>query len=462
MSLSFANAIGNLFNRLGKMGAVVKQLRSYQNTQNTSITDPTSGITAQLNAEPDVQAIIGNSYIGLLNAVGGAGYTMQNAAQATLNRMVFRDNPQQGQTLQSGDVTKSLTEVIRQMEVAGATVLAATVGASVGSWTGTGNGAIVVSTKRPKDGKTLEDAFAEDITLKVNSDSYSGSATAGREGITITGEGRQSDYFAFDWPLGSNANSSLSVIDGASDNTNGNMLTNSGFDNWTDSSPDSWTIVAGTPGTDIVEEVTLILGSGSALKIIGDGSTTLEWKQQFDTTANALSTLSQYGFNVYLRRDGTAAGAGELVVSLVDGTNTIINDANGVANSLTIDLTALTLDYTAYNVSFRTPAILPSEQYIRFQTTTPLTNTRAVYLDLGGMGGMTQAYTSGPYLSVFAGGTPFLIGDYAMVTITNSRGSGGTLDTWQTLFSRFFPQKITSELLLPSSSTPTISDTLIA
>ena len=148
-------------------------------------------------------------------------------------------------------------------------------------------------------------------------------------------------------------------------------------------------------------------------------------------------------------------------MDLFDGSS-IINDENGTANSFTIDLTALTTSYASRTGVFRTPSILPAAIYLRMRLSTALTNGRSVYFDKASLGEMTQAYTSGPYLAVHAGSIAFEVGDLGTVAVTNSRGAAGTLDTFQTLFAREFPDMISSELLLPSAAAPTISDALIA
>src|SRR5689334_24217135 len=152
MTLSFASANGNLFNRLGKVGALVKNVKSYMGTQLVSMTDTTTGVVAQLNAEADVQAIMGDAYIGILSAADtNIGSTCQQLASAVINRMVFRDNARINQTLTQSNTLASIMEVIRQMGAANATVLAQTVTGTPTAFMGTGNGAVVVSLKRPAD-----------------------------------------------------------------------------------------------------------------------------------------------------------------------------------------------------------------------------------------------------------------------------------------------------------------------
>lgn len=467
MALSFASAVGNLFNRLGKAALLIKQMRSYQTSQLANMTDTVNGVVAQFNAEPDVQALMGNQYIGLLNSAAGVGNFAQGLAASTLNRMIFRDNPQLSQTLQAQTTLSSLKELIRQMKAASASVLAMTIATTNGSFTGTGNGAINSSVRRPSDGLVLENTFAETLRLTCTSDSYDGSATAGNESLALTGTGRETNVFAFNWPLGSDASTSLNAIDGNEDNSAGNLLTNSGFEDFTSNVPDNWDLEVGTAGTHVFQEVTLIYdpSGGEALRILGDGSNLTQIRQPFNDstgTVGALEPATQYSFNVWARRDGVAPGAGVLTVDLWnETTGAVINDNNGTPNSFTIDLTGLTTSYLPQRGVFRTPSILPSTIYLRMRLSTALTTGRSVYFDKASLGLMTQAYTSGPYVAVHAGSTPFLIGDLGTIAVTNSRGAAGVLDTWQTAFTRLFPEMLSSELLIPSSSVPTIADGLI-
>jgi hypothetical protein len=470
--LSFTNAPGNLYNRLGKIGLAIKNLKSYQGTLLTTMTDVTNGIVAQFNAESDIQALMGSSYIGIEYATDqSVGGVMQNLAAATANRQIFRDNPRINQTLDNANTLASLQEIIRQMKVAGASILAMTVTAApvvVGGqpgphFVGVGNGVINASAVRPLDGLTLENSFAENLLLTCTADSYLGGTAAGNESFVIQGAGNQTDFFAFNWPLGSNGTNGCSAIDGNVDNGSGNILTNGGYNNWTANVPNNYTIATGA--ATITKEVTLVYDGAAALKLTGDGATLTSWSQQFGAaagTSGTLASLTQYSFNVFLRRDAIAAGAGTLEVALVDQNGTVIKDANGANNSFTINLTALTTNYANFSGAFRTPEILPTSQFVRYRLTAALTNTRAVYVDKASMGLMTQVYTSGPFAAVHAGSIPFsqggVQGDYGQVLVTNSRGAGGTLSTFQTLMCQLFGDVLNSELLFPSSPTPNILD----
>lgn len=464
--LSFASATGNLFNRIGKLGLLIKQMRSYQNSQLTNLIDTTNGVVAQYNGESDIQALIGSSYMNQLNNAGSIGSLAAQVAETTINRMVFRDQPQLAQNLISIQTVASLAEIIRQMKLAGATVLAMPVTATPAAFSGIGNGIIVASVRRPQDGLVLENSFSETLLFTCTSDSYSGTALAGNEGFAVTGTGSESNFFAFDWPLGSDGQISSTAINGNADNSQGNILTNSDFEDFTGNTPDQWMIAVGNGGTQVFEENSIVYdpAPSKAVRILGDGSTLTTLEQDFDSatgTQGELQPFTQYAVNIFLRRDGAAAAAGQLAVELTDTLGAVILDANNVANQFTIDLTNLTTVYAAYNGVFRTPFTLPSGGYkIRLRQTTgnALTAGRSVYLDKLALGSMNQMYLSGPYVSFFGGSIPFAVGDRGTCLISNSRGTAGTLDTFQTLFARMLPVMYSNEFLLPSSATPSLDD----
>ena len=97
---------------------------------------------------------------------------------------------------------------------------------------------------------------------------------------------------------------------------------------------------------------------------------------------------------------------------------------------------------------------------LQLSLTTSLPNGVPVYIDKASFGAMSQLYTSGPYVSIHAGNTPSTVNDYNKLTITNSRGAGGTLDTFQCLMNQLFDLQ-SQDILIPSSLAPTIPDSLI-
>jgi hypothetical protein len=457
--LSFANVPGAIFNVWGACGSLIDQIGSYQSYQNTNLTGSLTGLIGQLSSQPDIQAIAGNSYLGVLGGPETAGTLAQQIASHIANRLVYQDNPQLSQSTTQVNLNTSILEIIRQMKLAGATVRAMIVTAAPTAFTGAGNGIVVASVNRPLDGKVLENAFAENLLLLCTRDSIVGGAQSGSETIAVTGTGSEPDPFAWDWPLGSNCSSSLISVDGNS--TGRNLLNNSGFETWTSNTPKNWNITIGA--SSIFKESSLIYDGTAALRLQGDGSTLTSWQQQFGVSGSLnLAPLTQYSFNVFIRSGGSIPSTGILQVDLIDGGGNITKDAAGVANSFTIDLTGLNTQYASFTGVFRTPMLLPSNGiFLRFHLTTAISNGSNVYIDKASFGQMIQLYTSGPFINVHSGSNPFNQGDFANCQIQNSRGGGGTLNTFQTIFARlFWSQVLSNEWLLPSSSTPTISDQL--
>lgn len=456
MAISFGDATGNLFNRLGSLGKLISAARASQAAQVTNL----FAAVGQYDAEPDLQAGVGGQYVNLANSVVAQfGATAASMAAATVNRVVYRDDPQYLQTLQGGTTLLSLREVIRQMYEQGASVLAQTVTATADAFSAVGSvgdGVVRASVRRPLDGRFLENLLAETFRVTCVADSYTGGQQAGNESFLAQSPGA-TGVFNFDWPKGSGSSAGLSAVDSESNNSAGNLLNNSSFNNWTSGEPDDWTVDAGTAGVNYAEEVTIVLGSGEAVRFIGDGVTQTQFSQQLLNP----SPLTQFSWNGWLRRDGVSAAAGVLTAELVDQDGNVIADEAGVPNQITVDLTALSVVYTPYGGAFRLPMILPAEVWFVLRQSTPLTSGRSVYLDRSALGLMTQFYVGGPFLIVFGGPDPFARGDFASVTTTNSRGAAGSLDTFQTLCYTLFPDMVANELLLPSDASPTISDTLI-
>lgn len=464
--LSFGDAAGNYFNRLGRLGNVLCSMRNYQQEQKQNLIGDDGGITEQYDEEPDLQAQVGSVWIGTVDSFGSIAGLCRTLGVTTLNRMIFRDNPRVFQNLTTSNFLASARELIRQMILAGATVRANVItGTPLGfsSYGSYGDGTICISTKRPSDGRVLENCFSEDVLFTCVADSFSGATAAGGEVFEVTGQGSQNDLFAHDWPLGSDGQDAVVVIDGNSDASGGNFLTNSGFDTWSSGLPDAFNIDAGTTGTNFDEENTLIYDGEHALRLIGDaGSTLTQLSQEFGVdTAASLEPLTQYSLNLYIRRDGIIPSAGILVIDLCDEDGVVIRDERTVQNRLEIDLTELGVLYEAQNASFRTPQIMPDRVFLRIRLTTALEAGRSVYLDKMSLGQMSQLYVQGPYFAIHAGDVPFKAGDFGICAVRNSYGAGGTVDTFQTLFARLYPEAYINNLLLPSDNAPTISDMLI-
>jgi hypothetical protein len=182
-------------------------------------------------------------------------------------------------------------------------------------------------------------------------------------------------------------------------------------------------------GTHSITHATTTAGSayvfkgGKALQFVGDGS-------QLTSIACpifGLTALQQLAFCGWFTTD-SAPAAGSLRVDLWDG-SAVINDAQGVANSLTIDPTALTGSFVAYTAIFRTPRVLPPIVYLRFRVETAMTNTKNVFADHFALRPMEPMYAGGPEFALFSGSNllPFRKGndvvqpDSFSVAVTNGR-----------------------------------------
>lgn len=472
MALAFSSATGNLFNRLGALAELLRTLRVYQNDLNTDMTAASGGVTSELVSEPDLQALMGSNYLSALDSATNVGQIAQGIAERVVDRMVFRDSPRAGQTLTSPQLFASLQEVIRQMKAQSATIQVQTVVGTVSTvagqpgphFTGDGNGVVAISTRR-WDGLQQENLYAETLLVSCIQDSYTGNATAGRESFAVSGAGAQSNRYAFNWPLGSGASTNLQAIASTSDNADGNLLTNSDFAAFTSDAPDNFNVVTGTAGTDFDDETGLVFTSGGkALKLIGtSGQVNVNLTQQFGISTGTLGEVeaaTQYSWNAWFRRDGTAAAAGVLTVDLIDSGGAVVQDDNGNSNSFTVDLTALTITYTNYGGAFRLPSNPPSTILLRLRLTTALTDGRSVYMANMSLGEMTQVYTGGPSIAVHSGGSNFVLGDQASAAFTNDRGGATNLASFGPTLQRFF-NLAALDLLFSSASSPSVQDSLI-
>ena len=198
---------------------------------------------------------------------------------------------------------------------------------------------------------------------------------------------------------------------------------------------------------------------GQCMMFVSNGSELTCVQQQLTT----LQPLTQYAVNLWLAASSAAPAAGVVTVDLVNGIGgSVIQDAQSVNNSFTIGHAAMTTGFVAYNGVFRTPNVLPPVVYLHIRISTAVTNAVTLYIDDVSMVAMTQLYKGGPSLAVFAGNVPLVTGnttnppDSWSVAVSTDRAG-----LWQEWFDRCFNMK-QWELLLPSSGSPTIANSLIS
>lgn len=347
-----------------------------------------------------------------------------------------------------------MTELVRQMKLDSKTVdrCTAAITATAGS-SNYGVAAVQVSTTG-RFGAPLEYAFAESLIATVTSDRFTG-ATAGSEPLSIVGAAALTDKFNNLWPDGSGASATVNIIDpDVEDTTTGNLLTNSNFETWTVTNiPDDWTILVGTVTTHVKKNITVPYdGSAAALEFVCDGSTLISVAQTF--AADVLEPATVYAVNFWISADDVPL-AGVIKLDLVDSTNTVINNDAATANAISVNASTLTTTYVKIGGMFQTPTNMPSQVKLRISTPTAVTNGRKVYFDFGAFAPATQLYTAGPYVAFFRGSTDLIQGDLWTLAVTNDRAG---------LVQTFFEQAFSLSqlgLILPSSGSPNISDSVI-
>lgn len=222
---------------------------------------------------------------------------------------------------------------------------------------------------------------------------------------------------------------------------------------------------AGSDGAGSISHAETVTGtpqvySGTyALIFESDGSELT----QLDTKVTVTGETA-YALNLWLTVAATA-GSGVIQFSLVDGiSGTVINDSQGNANTLTVNVSDLTTGWQSLDelVSgepvFRLPAVVPSLVYLRMRFSTAPPSGTKVFFDHMAMQAMTSLYSGGPLAALFAGSDAYRIGDTYAITVTNDRA--GKLHEWM---ARTFDLAI-NQILLPvdAGGSETIPDSVVS
>ena len=211
-----------------------------------------------------------------------------------------------------------------------------------------------------------------------------------------------------------------------------------------------------TGGTPIIAIATLVAASAyvargaRALEFVGDGAT-----QTSILVPVSLSGRTCYGLNLWAAVDVTPA-AGALTVDLVDGvTNDVLNDDEGNANSIAVDLTGLTGSLAAQGGCFHTPLTLPNQVYLRLRLSTALSSGTSLFVDELCLVAMTELYPGGLFAAAFAGPQNHAVEDYAEIAATNDRA--GAMHEWLHRFLNLGAKRF----LFPVANPGTQPDSLI-
>ncbi len=216
-----------------------------------------------------------------------------------------------------------------------------------------------------------------------------------------------------------------------------------------------------TGGSIVVSNVSsgtgLVYAGSRALALVGDGSTLTCINQAVTLTPDTV-----YGISFWANETG-GPSAGTITVDLANGIGgSVITDDLGHANSFAFNANTLSGSWqhlkslVTGDCCFKTPANLPAIVYLRIRFSTAVSNGCTIYFDQCALAPLTQLYNGGPFAGVFLGSANFATGDEFSITVTNNYG--GLL---QTAYNRFCGTGA-ANLLLPSSNSPTIPDSVIS
>jgi len=460
----------NVFTSLGRAGRNAYVINGAQALQPV----PWNELAAQAWLNPAWIAPLAQSYDSQIRAESGGMGAWSSAAAVILQSLVAADVPAYGTSLAA-----SLQYLYEQMVAQAATVKECTIGSTVtADPANVGSGVCVVSTTR-YDGLIFQNTVAEESTLLITQDSYTGNATAGREpwswagapNVSSLGTGVPVGIWDWDFPQGSNGGTGGNCISASQDAAaSGNRLTNGDMEEWdTTGTPflKYWNLAAGTWGATAARSATALGGSYS-LQLVAGGANTLT--QQFNSSSStgttagttaAITSFSAFLINFWTKATGVVS-AGSLTVSLVDSSGTVLNNQAGTAQTHTLALTGLSTSWTARSYAFQTPVILPADGIVRLKLAVAGLAGADVLIDDVCFTAPTSLYKGGPYAAVFSNpAVPFEAGpdpDGFTLTFTNDRGGASYGATLQMLMSRLFQ---TAGLILPYAASPTLSDTLI-
>lgn len=446
MAITLDGANG-LFTRLGKIGYAVTVNDEFRGRSGAALATDLPALVKDVMDEFDggtmtIRELVKNlpdANLAQLAAMSSINSALRVAAQAMLIQMVDDDDPQPART-----VLESLAELDRQMRTGAETIKANTVSvtpAAGGSNVGTG---ILVASIKDGRGYNLEYALAEDVEFDLQS-----TTTAGAEVWRGRGENAIGDKLSQLWPGGSGSSKTYTSFNATN---SANKVSNGGFETFTVANlPDGWVAVTGVAGTDFGSEAALFYLGAKALKYIGGATLT---NLTHALTVSGLKPKEPLALNLFTRVSSVPA-AGVAVIDLIDGSNNVISDEAGTANTLTVTLTGLTTSYAVKNVVFRLPDPIPSVVKLRIRLTTALSAASNWLIDHLSLATMDRQYASGgPYFKFFTGATNWSGDDLYTAAVANNYAG-----LFQTFLMRAYDIEQTG-LILPSDGAPTIAEAL--
>lgn len=277
-------------------------------------------------------------------------------------------------------------------------------------------------------GLDSELSIAETMYLTCTGDSSTGNAD-GAEQFQIDGEyqdpsGPLWGYFGG----GSGVGPSATVING-----NG-IVSNGSFETSTGNSFDSWDVDSGTPGTHIKANAVEFFRGAQSLEFVGDAS---QNPIRVSQVLGALTARKTYLISVRVKASATPT-VGDLELYF-EGTGY-------TSSKLTVSAASITTSWAHQFAYVTLSDDVPSDLELVVRINGALDNAKSVYVDSVAVG--EPVWHNGLGFSFIAGASPWKLQDRYSVAITNTEG------VFQSWFRKQFRYQ------LPSSATPTISDTL--
>lgn len=275
-------------------------------------------------------------------------------------------------------------------------------------------------------GRNTELPIPETIYITCVSDADSNGLTEGEEEFEIKGAVPGNN--SWDWRgAGSGDGPRFRTL-----NASG-LLTNGDFEDWTTSTPDSWTVTTG--GATIVSTPTTTAKRGTKVLKITSAGATVTLNQEVVVTPG-----KRYAVAFWLKSPTTPIAAGTVTVGLY-GTGLLVVG--------TITVSAIPSSWTHYCFFLNVPFEIPADVYLQIKWDTP---TATEVLEIDGVGFGPAVWHNGLCFAASPGASsvPFIIGDRFSIAITQS----GTAGVFQEFFRRRYGMQ------LPSSATPSQSDNL--
>lgn len=470
MALTY-DGTGGLFTRLGYIAGLAKKARNYQIALAPTSQTATTGIRTAYGAFAGGAAAYayGTPFLRAIADENREADTvrphlsrLRDAFRTTLIETVNANSATPIKTVQ-----EAVIELAAQMTTDAETIESTTLTIGAASYGGgnVGTGAVVVSGEARKiigervtfSTKLTDFPHVRPETVRITcvKDARGSDVRPGSELFRIQGQ-RAYDNLDWRWPGGSGhdyvqACSSANVDGGRGPAQN--ILTHSDFDTFASNLPVGWTVTTGVAGTDITSTTTSLRG-GTALKFVGDGSTTSGIRQQLGAQTGTVGRIKPdtlYMISFWIRSSAATPSAGDLTVRIYDGSSTVGSMSASIANG------SLTTSYQHVVAKVMSPPNIPTTTYCQVYLTEAIENGKDYYIDELVIAEMPRPAKGAWGLCIVPGTTDWREGDVATVAI--SRATSGD---WVLELDRFLGlYELGLSLPATASGGETIADSLI-